>query len=83
MTMISLVVIGMLCGIIPMIVGLLQEKLEVGMLGLFFSIVSAIVYGWYLAIPIAITFTFLLVKPKRGVPAQIIPFPIREQGSKA
>ena len=83
MTMISLVVIGMLCGMIPMIVGVLQEKLEVGMLGLFFSIVSAIVYGWYLAIPIAITFTFLLVKPKRGVPAKIIPFPIREQGSKA
>ncbi len=75
MTMISLVVIGMICGIIPMIVGVLQEKLEIGMLGLFFSVVSAIIYGWYLAIPIALTFTFVLIKPKRGVPAEIIPFP--------
>jgi len=83
MTIISLVVIGMICGMIPMIIGVLQEKLEIGMFGLLCSIVSSIVYGWYLAVPVAIIFIFLLVKPKRGVPAKIIPFPIREEGSKA
>ncbi|GAA3322583.1 hypothetical protein GCM10020331_043030 [Ectobacillus funiculus] len=65
MTMISLVVIGMICGILPMIVGVLQEKAGSRNAWTFFlSVVSAIIYGWYLAIPIAITFTLLLVKPK-------------------
>lgn len=82
MTVIILVVIGMACGIIPLATGVLRENLEMGTLGFFTSIVGALVFDLYLAIPIAVFFTFLLIKPKRVISAEIIPFPVQGQKSR-
>lgn len=83
MEIINVALIGMACGIVPLIAGILRRRLEIGTFGFAISIVSALVYNFYFSAFVAFLFTLFLLKPKRGVPAKIIPFPIREQGSKA
>ncbi|MBO9129868.1 hypothetical protein [Bacillus sp. 165] len=74
MYLISALIIGVICGAVPAITGALKEKLEIGMFGFLASVASAVILGFYLSVPVAIAFTYFMVrKPKHDV--IIIPFP--------
>lgn len=70
--LISAVIIGMICGIVPATIGAIREKLELGMLGFITSVVSAVILGYYLAIPVALLFTFFIMKNKVRAKIKII-----------
>lgn len=79
MYLISALIIGIACGIIPIILGTIKEELELGMLGFITAIGSAIMDGLYLACLVTAVFVIFILKdihsnaPKQ-VLADIIPF---------
>lgn len=60
--LISTVIIGMICGIVPAVIGAIRGKLELGMFGFIASVVSAVILSYYLAIPVSLLFTILIIK---------------------
>lgn len=82
MNLILALILGVTCGAIPAILGAIMEELEIGMLGFVASSVSALLFGLYGAIPVAILFSLYILRHartkqfNRNHMAQIIPFPI-------
>ena len=55
-------IIGMLCGAVPMIYGAVKGEFGLGLTGFFVCAVSGIILGLLLAIPMAGLFTYLISK---------------------
>lgn len=84
MYLINALIIGMVCGAVPAIIGTLKEEMELGMLGFIASTVSAIIYDVYLAGPVAAVFAFFVLKQvyaksAKRVLAEVIPFTPRSE----
>ncbi|WP_144467028.1 hypothetical protein [Bacillus toyonensis] len=82
MSLLIALILGALCGAIPVILGAIMEELEVGVLGFVASCVSALFFGLYGAIPVAILCAFYILRHARSKQfganhmAQVIPFPV-------
>ncbi|AHA07292.1 hypothetical protein COM33_18330 [Bacillus toyonensis] len=82
MSLLIALILGVLCGAIPVILGAIMEELEVGVLGFVASCVSALFFGLYGAIPVAILCAFYILRYARSKQfganhmAQVIPFPV-------
>ncbi|HDR3890285.1 MULTISPECIES: hypothetical protein [Bacillus] len=82
MSLLIALILGVTCGAIPVILGAIMEELEVGVLGFAASCVSALFFGLYGAIPVAILCAFYILRHARAKQlgpnhiAQVIPFPI-------
>ncbi|KFN04583.1 hypothetical protein D0U04_01245 [Bacillus clarus] len=82
MNLIMALILGVTCGAIPAILGAIMEELEIGVLGFVASSVSALLFGLFGAIPVAILFAFYILRHARSKQfkpnhiAQVIPFPI-------
>lgn len=60
---------GLLCGLVPLIYGLRQDRSQLALLGLGASAVAGLVLGLILAIPVAGIFAFLIYRsthPRAG-----------------
>jgi hypothetical protein len=84
MYLISALIIGIVCGAIPVIIGTAREEMEIGMFGFIASVVSAVILGVYLAGPVAALFVFFILrrvyaKSAKRVIAEVIPFPQRRE----
>ncbi|BCC13519.1 TPA: hypothetical protein ACLBZV_001657 [Bacillus cereus] len=82
MSLLIALILGVTCGALPIILGAIMEELEVGVLGLVASCVSALFFGLFGAIPISILCAFYIIRHARTKQfgpnhiAQVIPFPI-------
>ncbi|MDF9446540.1 hypothetical protein COI41_03380 [Bacillus toyonensis] len=82
MSLLIALILGVLCGAIPVILGAIMEELEVGVLGFVASCVSALFFGLYGAVPVAILCAFYILRHARSKQfganhmAQVIPFPV-------
>lgn len=55
-------VIGFLLGLIPLLLGFFKKKIKFGVFGIIGSTIGGTILGLFLAIPITIVFTWLIVK---------------------
>lgn len=84
MELIVSLLIGVVFGAIPAIVGAFMEELEIGMVGFVASSVSALLFGFYGAIPIVILFVLYIFRHARikqspeNKLAAVIPFPVKK-----
>ena len=58
-------IVGMLCGAVPMIFGAVKGELGLGLTGFVVCTVCGLILGMLLAIPAAGVFTFLIAKKDR------------------
>lgn len=61
------ILIGVICGLMPLITGLVKKQSSLGFIGLIGSIVGGFILGVLLALPIAIVFTIIIVSKKQVV----------------
>ncbi|CAM4037715.1 hypothetical protein BAMA_09550 [Bacillus manliponensis] len=83
MELIVSLLIGVLFGAIPAIIGAFMEELEIGMIGFVASSVSALLFSFYGAIPVGILFALYIFRHARSKQsshnelAAVIPFPVK------
>lgn len=84
MELIVSLLIGVVFGAIPAIVGAFMEELEIGMIGFVASSVSALLFSFYGAIPMVILFVLYIFRHARikqspeNKLAAVIPFPVKK-----
>ncbi|HDR7791778.1 TPA: hypothetical protein QCY19_000300 [Bacillus luti] len=82
MNLLIALILGVICGAFPVILGAIMEELEVGVLGFVASCVSALFFGLFGAIPVSILCALYILRHARAKQfgpnhtAQIIPFPV-------
>lgn len=58
-------VVGLICGAIPLVIGINKKKLGLGIGGLIACVVSGLIFGLILAIPICILFVWLISRASK------------------
>jgi len=61
-------VVGLLCGLVPFFVGRKKDRASLGVAGLIACVVSGLILGIILALPVAIIFTAVIVVSARKGP---------------
>ncbi|MDG4655730.1 hypothetical protein P6P90_00125 [Ectobacillus antri] len=87
MNMIISLIIGMICGIFPAIFGLLREQFEIGIYGFVSCIVSALLFGIYISIPISFLFLLYLVKrttaTNKRIIGELVSLPVQPESERS
>lgn len=60
-------IVGLVCGAIPVFIGVVKNQLHLGFVGFFVCAVSGIILGLLLAIPMSGIFTWLILKKAKKV----------------
>ncbi len=58
--------IGFVLGLIPLVLGFFKKKIKLGLFGIIGSVVGGTILGIFLAIPITIIFSWLIVKKEKN-----------------
>lgn len=66
MSLLIALILGVMCGALPVILGAIMEELEVGVLGFVASCVSALLFGLFGAIPVSILCAFYIIRHARA-----------------
>lgn len=59
--MIGAFLAGVICGLLPLFLGLSYKRLELGVIGLVACIIGGFIRGIFLAIPISVIFTVIIL----------------------
>lgn len=58
------IVIGIICGLIPLITGFIKKRTKLGVIGFISSVIGGAILGLLLALPVAIIFTVIIFLKK-------------------
>ncbi|MCP8970813.1 hypothetical protein [Ectobacillus ponti] len=83
MYLIETIMIAMVCGLVPAVVGLLKEEFELGIYSFVLTLVSGIIFTYYATVPVAALCILFIYKRtyKKPVLAQVIPFTVADEES--
>lgn len=59
--------IGFVLGLIPLVLGFFKKKIKLGLFGIIGSVIGGTILGIFLAIPITIIFSWLIVKKEKNI----------------